>query len=183
MEQILSILWEIVLISLEILWYLENLYDVSKNFGKMLHWPKFLWRRGGGDVAKMNMLRKKIFGTGRAQSEKVGQIYFRPPNFLLPVRPCIWIILVDNERHGRHFNTQRCKKASSSPSCQIFRIVFHGNCMAFNSRLTLRGKYLNHDSKQNSHFIFEMLGNVSFQTTNLTMGYQNQGVGFSKICI
>jgi hypothetical protein len=76
--------------------------------------------------------------------------------------------------------------------------------MAFNFRLTLRGKYLNHDSKQNSHFIFEMLGNVSlvefyfrrinslllgiiyvisFQTTNLTMGYQNQGVGFSKICI
>ena len=60
------------------------------------------------------------------------------------------------------------------------------------------------NSKQNSHFIFEMLGNVSlvefyfrrinslllgiiyvisFQTTNLTMGYQNQGVGFSKICI
>jgi hypothetical protein len=33
MGQILSILWEIVLISWEILWYLENLYVVSKNFG------------------------------------------------------------------------------------------------------------------------------------------------------
>jgi hypothetical protein len=29
-------------------------------------------------------------GTGRAQSEKVGQISFRPPNFFLPVRPC-WV--------------------------------------------------------------------------------------------
>ena len=26
-------------------------------------------------------------GIGRAQSEKVGQISFRPPNFFLPVRP------------------------------------------------------------------------------------------------
>jgi hypothetical protein len=33
MGQILSILWEIVLISWEILWYLENVYDDSKNFG------------------------------------------------------------------------------------------------------------------------------------------------------
>jgi hypothetical protein len=32
MEKILSILWEIVLILREILRYVENLYDVSKNF-------------------------------------------------------------------------------------------------------------------------------------------------------
>jgi hypothetical protein len=30
----------------------------------------------------------KFFLTTRAQSEKVGQIYFRTPNFFLPVRPC-----------------------------------------------------------------------------------------------
>jgi hypothetical protein len=35
-----------------------------------------------------NMLSNRNFSTTRAQSEKVGQISFRPPNFFLPVRPC-----------------------------------------------------------------------------------------------
>ena len=54
---------------------------------KTVHRPKFFWRRGGGEVVKINYLRKKIFTTCRAKSEKVGQICFRPPNFFLPVRP------------------------------------------------------------------------------------------------
>jgi hypothetical protein len=32
----------------------------------------------------------KFFLTTRAQSEKVGQVSFRPPNFFLPVSPC-WL--------------------------------------------------------------------------------------------
>jgi hypothetical protein len=32
---------------------------------------------------------RKIFLTTRTQSEKVGQISFRHPNFFLPVRPCV----------------------------------------------------------------------------------------------
>jgi hypothetical protein len=54
---------------------------------KMVHWPKFFWR-GGGRSPKLISSKKIIFGTGRAQSEKVGQISFCPPNFFLPVRPC-----------------------------------------------------------------------------------------------
>jgi hypothetical protein len=37
-----------------------------KNFWppKMVHWPKFFWRRGGGgEVVKNNVLRKFFFGT------------------------------------------------------------------------------------------------------------------------
>ena len=42
---------------------------------------------GGGEVAEIYLFHKKIFGSSRAQSEKVGQISFCPPNFFLPVRP------------------------------------------------------------------------------------------------
>ena len=43
---------------------------------------------GGGEPKEM-CSTKNYFGTSRAQSKKVGQIYFRPPNFFLPVRP--WV--------------------------------------------------------------------------------------------
>jgi hypothetical protein len=60
----------------------------EKNFWtpKMVHCPKFFWRRGG-EVAEIYLFHKKFFGSSRAQSEKVGQISFCPPNFFLPVRP------------------------------------------------------------------------------------------------
>ena len=54
---------------------MENVFDVPKN-------------GGGGEVAEINLFHNNFFGTCRAQSEKVGQIFFRPPNFFLPVRPC-----------------------------------------------------------------------------------------------
>jgi hypothetical protein len=52
---------------------MEKVFDVPKKFV------------GPEKFAEINLL-----GTGRAQSEKVGQISFRPPNFFLPVRPCFW---------------------------------------------------------------------------------------------
>jgi hypothetical protein len=54
---------------------------------KMVHWPKL---GGGGGSPKLICSTNNFFGTGRAQSEKVGQISFRPPNFFLPVHPCEW---------------------------------------------------------------------------------------------
>ena len=55
---------------------------------KMVH---TIWRRGGGGggVGSLKLIcsTNNFFGTGWAQSEKVGQISFRPPNFFLPVRP------------------------------------------------------------------------------------------------
>jgi hypothetical protein len=73
MGQILSILWEILSILWEIC-YLIGIFrnhsslppPVDNNFGKFL---------------------RKFFLTTQAQSEKVGQISFRPPIFFLPVRP------------------------------------------------------------------------------------------------
>jgi hypothetical protein len=65
----MTILWEIVSISWEILWYLENLYYVAKIIGmsekifstpKMVHWPKIFWRRGGGGRQK-KFSPEKIF--------------------------------------------------------------------------------------------------------------------------
>jgi hypothetical protein len=57
-----------------------------------IFWPlkwytdrKFFGDGGGGGLI---CSPKNFFGSGRAQSEKVGQISFRPPNFFLPVRPC-----------------------------------------------------------------------------------------------
>ena len=42
---------------------------------------------GGGGVTEIYLFLKNFFGNSRAQSEKVGQISFCPPNFFLPVRP------------------------------------------------------------------------------------------------
>jgi hypothetical protein len=74
--------------SIWLFWYSEKIYTSEKFFWtpKMVHCPKFFWRRGGGGGGGSP---KKIFlGSSRAQSEKVGQISFCPPNFFLPVRPC-----------------------------------------------------------------------------------------------
>jgi hypothetical protein len=55
----------------------------------MVHWPKIFWRRGGrgGEVAEINLFRKKNFQKWSGTIRKVGQISFCPPNFFLPVRP------------------------------------------------------------------------------------------------
>jgi hypothetical protein len=71
----------------------------EKNFWtpKMVHCPKFFWRRRGGEeVAEIYLFQKKIFGTSRAKSEKVGQISFCLPNIFLPVRPCLTYICLGN---------------------------------------------------------------------------------------
>ena len=60
---------------------MEKVFDVPKNW---------VGRGGGGRSPKLICSTKKIFGTGRTQSEKVGQISFRPPNFFLPVRPWLY---------------------------------------------------------------------------------------------
>jgi hypothetical protein len=52
----------------------------------MVHLPKIFWR--GGEVAEINLFRKKNFREWSATIRKVGQISFRPPNFYLPVRLC-----------------------------------------------------------------------------------------------
>ena len=79
---------------------MENVYDVPKNFVGPENFLDplngtlseiFLATGGGGrggEVVEINLFHKNIFGTGRAQSEKVGQISFCPPNFFVPVRPC-----------------------------------------------------------------------------------------------
>jgi hypothetical protein len=48
---------------------------------------------GGGRSPKLICSTNNFFWTGRAQSEKVGQFSFRPPNFFLPVRP--WLSIQD----------------------------------------------------------------------------------------
>ena len=53
----------------------------------------WLFFGGGGRSPKLICSTNNFFGTGRAQSEKVGQISFRPPNFFLPVRPWLRLIL------------------------------------------------------------------------------------------
>jgi hypothetical protein len=63
-------------------WCSEKFWYVRKIFGP-LKW----YTEGGGRSPKLIVTEKKIFGSGRAQSEKVGHISFRPPNFFLPVRP------------------------------------------------------------------------------------------------
>jgi hypothetical protein len=61
---------------------MEKLFDVPKNFVG----PEK--KSGeGGLLLKLISSTNNFFGTGRAQSEKVWQISFRPPNFFLPVRP------------------------------------------------------------------------------------------------
>jgi hypothetical protein len=61
---------------------MEKVFDVPKNLVGLA-----TGGGGWGEVAEINLFHKNVFGTGRAQSEKVGQISFRPPNFFLPVRP------------------------------------------------------------------------------------------------
>jgi hypothetical protein len=59
-----------------------------ENFFEPLKWytDRNFFGDGGGEPKEM-CSTKNYFGTSRAQSKKVGQIYFRPPNFFLPVRP------------------------------------------------------------------------------------------------
>jgi hypothetical protein len=56
--------------------------------GKFLDpWNGTLTEIWGGRSPKLISSTNHFFGTGRAQSEKVGHISFRPPKFILPVRP------------------------------------------------------------------------------------------------
>jgi hypothetical protein len=71
MVQIMSILWEI----LSILWEICYLIGIFRN-----HFPP-------PSTTILESFSGKFFLTTRAQSEKVGQISFRPPNFFLHVRP------------------------------------------------------------------------------------------------
>ena len=72
MGQILSILWEM----LSILWEICYVIVTFRNHSSPPPSTTILERFSG-----------KKFLTTWAQSEKVGQISFRPPNFFLPVRP------------------------------------------------------------------------------------------------
>ena len=74
-------------------------FDVPKKFVRPkkvfgpLKWytvRNFFGDRGGGvEVTEIYLFLKNFFGSSWAQSEKVGQISFCPPNFFLPVRP--WV--------------------------------------------------------------------------------------------
>ena len=57
----------------------------------------------------------KFFLTTRAQSEKVGQISFRPPIFFLPVRPCTRVCFTNR--------TDAIRKKEQLPS--ILRTYFY----------------------------------------------------------
>ena len=70
MGQILSILWEI----LSILWEMCYLIGIFRNHS----FPP------PPSTTILESFSGKCFLTTRAQSEKVGQISFRPPNFFLP---------------------------------------------------------------------------------------------------
>jgi hypothetical protein len=50
---------------------------------KMVHCPKFFWRRGG-EGAEIYLFHKKIFGSSRAQSEKSGKFLSAPLIFSFP---------------------------------------------------------------------------------------------------
>ena len=75
MGQIPSILWEI----LSILWEICYLIGIFRN------------HTSPPSITVLESFSGKCFLTTRAQSEKVGQISFRPPNCFLPVRPCIFM--------------------------------------------------------------------------------------------
>ena len=80
---------------------MEKVFDVPKNVvGPENFLDPQIWytdrnffgdgggRCGGGlEVAEINLFHNQFFRDWSAQSEKVGQISFRPPNFFLPVRP------------------------------------------------------------------------------------------------
>jgi hypothetical protein len=78
MGQILSILWEILSILLEICY----LIGIFRNHS----FPP------SPSTTILESFSGKFFLTTRAQSEKVEQISFRPPNFFLPVRPWLFRI-------------------------------------------------------------------------------------------
>ena len=50
----------------------------------------------------------KFFLTTRAQSEKFGQISFRPPNFFLPVRPCANVSRTEYFARGEYRDNVLC---------------------------------------------------------------------------
>jgi hypothetical protein len=73
-------------------WCSEKFWRSGKIFGPLKWYTdrNFFadWGGGGGGRSpELICSTNNFFGTGRAQSEKVGQISFRPRNFFLPVRP------------------------------------------------------------------------------------------------
>ena len=69
----MSILWEI----LSILWEISYLVEIFRNHSSP---PP-------PSTTNLESFSGNFFLTTMAQSEKVEQISFRPPNFFLPVRP------------------------------------------------------------------------------------------------
>ena len=72
---------------------MEKMFDVQKKFvgpekifGPLKCYTDRNFFGDGGGSPKLICSTNNFFGTGRAQSGKVGQISFRPPNFFLPVR-------------------------------------------------------------------------------------------------
>ena len=78
MGQILSILWEI----LSILWEICYLIEIFRNHPPPPPPPP-------PSTTILESFSGKFFLTTRAQSENVGQISVRSPNFFFPVRPCM----------------------------------------------------------------------------------------------
>jgi hypothetical protein len=71
-------------------WPLLAYCSSGKIFGPLKWYTDQNFFGDGGGVAEINLFLENFFGSGRAQSEKVGQISFCPPNFFLPVRPCMY---------------------------------------------------------------------------------------------
>jgi hypothetical protein len=74
----------------KVVWCSEKFCGSWKFFGPLQRYTdrNFFGDGGGWRSPKLISSTNIFFGTGRAQSEKVEQISFRPPNFFLPVRPC-----------------------------------------------------------------------------------------------
>ena len=68
-----SDVWKTCLMFRKILYVWKNFWTP-----KMVHCPKFFWRRGGGGGG----------GLVGQNPKKSGKFFSAPPNFFLPVRPC-----------------------------------------------------------------------------------------------
>jgi hypothetical protein len=72
-------------------WCSEKFCRSGKFFGPLKWYTDrnfFLVTGGGWRSPKLICSTNNFLGTGRAQSEKVWHISFRPPKFFLSVRPC-----------------------------------------------------------------------------------------------
>ena len=75
----------------KLVWCFEKFWYVRKIFGPLKWYTdrNFFGDGEGGGGRQNKSSPEKFFYNSRAKSGKVGQICFRPPNFFLPVRPCV----------------------------------------------------------------------------------------------